>query len=233
MFDPNANASPVNPLPPVIVILALVIGGTEVVLQLGNAGVVGGAEAVGWRQELARALGFFTNVFDYMLQTRTYDWNTLGRFVTYPFVHYSAMHAGFATVMILAIGKAVGEVFHSVAVLVLFFASSIAGAFVFGLIGAGGNGMLIGAYPAVYGLIGAYTWLLWLQAGATGENRLMAFRLIALLGGLRGFYRVFFGGGNEWAADMTGFVVGFGLAFVLAPDGRARIVRWVNYLRQR
>lgn len=232
MFDPNANASPVNPLPPVIVILALVIGGTEVMLQLGNAGFIGGPEAVGWRLELMRELGFFINVFDYMRETRTFDWNTLGRFITYPFVHYAAMHAGFAVVMILAIGKAVAEVFHTIAVLVLFFASTAIGAFVYGAIGAT-QAPLIGAYPAVYGLIGAYTWILWLRAGATGQNRLLAFRLIGILTALRLFYRVSFGGGNEWAADLSGFVTGFALAFVLAPDGRARIGSWVRFLRQR
>ncbi len=232
MFDPNSNLSPFNPLPPVIVILALVISGIEITLQLGSAGLVGGTDAVGWRLETIRALGFFDNVFEYMRQTRTYDWNTLGRFITYPFVHFAFSHAVFAVVMLLAIGKAVGEVFHTASVLALFFTSSITGALAYGLFG---NPVypLVGSYPAIYGFLGAYTWLLWLNAGATGESRLLAFRLIGLLMILQIGYRLAFGGGDEWVGDLAGFITGFLLSFVLAPDGRARMGRWVTFLRQR
>ncbi len=232
MFDPNANVSPVNPLPPVIVILALAIAGIELTLQLATAGFIGGPNGVGWRLETMRALGFFDNVFEYMRQTDTYDWNTLGRFITYPFVHFAFTHAAFAFVMILAIGKAVGDIFHTFSVLAIFFISSITGALAFGLL-ADSQYPLIGSYPAIYGLIGAYTWTLWLNASADGESRLMAFRLIGLLMALQLIYRFFFGGSEEWIADLAGFVTGFLLSFVLAPDGRARINRWVVQIRKR
>ena len=55
---------------------------------------------------------------------------------------------------------------------------------------------LIGMFPAVYGLIGLYTWMLWVAADELGQNRYAAFRLIGVLvvlqlifGMIGGFYR--------------------------------------------
>ena len=42
--------SPLNPLPPVIIALFVVIVGVEAAFSLGARGLVGGPEAVGWRR---------------------------------------------------------------------------------------------------------------------------------------------------------------------------------------
>lgn len=232
MFDPNADKSPFNEIPPVIVALAVIIGGIEIMMQLSSRGFIGGEEGISWRVDAIRAFGFYDPIFEYMRETRTYNWETVGRMITYPFIHFAFTHAAFAVVMILAIGKAVAEVFHTVSVILLLVACLVIGAIAYGLVDDS-QYPLIGMYPAVYGLLGAYTWLLWLKAGATGESRLKAFRLIGFLVALQLFYRLAFGGGNDWAADLAGFATGFLLSFVLAPDGRARIVRWVEVLRRR
>lgn len=240
MFNPNANVSPVNPIPKVIVILALAIALAEVILQLASAGFIGGPEGVGWRVSAMRNVGFFDGVFEFMRQTGTYDLNTLGRFIGYIFVHYSFTHAAFAVVMILAIGKFVAESFRTVSVIILVVACAVSGALVYGLY-VDSNQPLIGAYPVVYGLLGAYTWILWLTAGATGQNRLTAFKLIGFLLLLQLTFRMIIpllydhdvDLGSDWIADLTGFIVGFSLSFVLAPDGRARIGRMIQTVRKR
>lgn len=232
MFDPNADKSPFNALPPVIVALAVIVGGIEIMMQLSSRGFIGGEDGISWRVDSIRAFAFYDPVFEFMRETGTYNWSTLGRFITYPFFHFAFTHAAFAVVMILAIGKAVAEVFHTVSVIILLAASSIIGATAYGLVDSS-NFPLLGSYSAIYGLLGAFTWLLWLRANATGESRLKAFRLIGFLLALQLFYRLSFGGGNDWVADLAGFVTGFLLSFVLAPDGRARIVRWVDVLRKR
>ena len=232
MFDPNANQSPFNELPPVIVALAVIIGGIEVMIQFATNGFIGGENGVGWRVDAIRSFAFYDPIFEYMRETNTYNWNTLGRMITYPFIHLAFTHAAFALVMILAIGKAVAEVFHTISVIVLLAACWIIGAMAYGFVD-NSNYPLVGSYPAVYGLLGAFTWLLWLKASATGESRLKAFQLIGILLALRLFYQLAFGGGNDWAADLAGFVTGFLLSFVLAPDGRARIIGWVEFLRRR
>lgn len=232
MFDPNSDKSPFNNLPPVVVALAVIIGGIEIMMQLSSRGLIGGENGISWRVDAIRSFGFYDPIFEYMRETRTFNWETMGRMITYPFIHFAFTHAIFAIVMILAIGKAVAEVFHTVSVIVLLVACSVIGATAYGLVD-NTQYPLIGSYPAVYGLLGAFTWLLWLKAGATGENRLNAFRLIGFLVALQLFYRLAFGGGNDWAADLAGFATGFLLSFVLAPDGRARIARWMEALRRR
>ncbi len=41
--------SPFNALPPIVVALALVIFGVELIFQAGARGFIGGPQAVGWR----------------------------------------------------------------------------------------------------------------------------------------------------------------------------------------
>ena len=48
MSNPE-NPLPVNPMPPVIVALFLLIAGIEAVMWLGAQGIAGGADGVGWR----------------------------------------------------------------------------------------------------------------------------------------------------------------------------------------
>ncbi|MEO1919722.1 MAG: rhomboid family intramembrane serine protease [Paracoccaceae bacterium] len=232
MFDPNADKSPFHEIPPVIVALAVIISGIEIMMQLSARGIIGGEEGISWRVDAISDYAFYGPVFEHMRETRTYDRTTLVRFVTYPFFHLAFTHAAFAVVMILAIGKAVAEVFHTASVIFLLIACSIIGAAAYGMVD-GSNYPLLGSYPAIYGLLGAFTWLLWLQASATGESRLKAFRLIGLLASLQLFYRLLFGGENDWVAELAGFATGFLLSFVLAPDGRARVVRWLEVLRRR
>lgn len=216
MFDPDHNASPFNSIPPVVVVLALLIGGVELFFQAANAGLVGGSMGFLMRSTAWGNFAFRDEIFEWMLRNSTYPVEHLWRFVTYPFVHQAAMHAVMACVLLLAIGKFVGERFRSVHVLLIFFVSAVAGALAYGVI-LDDNRPLVGAYPAVYGLLGAFTWVLWIGANGDPVGRLQAFRLIGFLMGLQLLFQALFGGGFEWVADLSGFVAGFGLCFLLAP----------------
>ena len=90
------------------------------------------------------------------------------RYVTYPLVHAGFVHMAFATAILLALGKAVAEVFTAGAVLAVFFAASIAGAVAFSLTGT--PGWLLGAYPGVFGILGAFTFLLWGRSRREGRK---------------------------------------------------------------
>ncbi len=216
--ETDPNAPPINPLPPVIVALALAIFGVEAVFQLGAAGLIGGPEAIGWRTAAIEKYGFYEPLFDWMLQNRILRWDYAYRFVTYPFVHGSFTHMIFALVFILALGKMVGEVFSAWAMLVIFFGASILGALAYGL-AWDTRIMLFGAYPAAYGFIGAFSYLLWTRLAGTGENRLQAFSLIGFLMALQLLWGLIFGSNGDWVADLAGFVAGFGLSFVVSPGG--------------
>lgn len=227
MHDPNA--SPFNSIPPVILILVAAVAGIELIFQAGASGFAGGAEAVGWRLEAVNAWAFSPVLFERMIETGQYPPRQMARFVSYAFVHLSFTHVLFVLVFLLALGKMVAETFAAWAVLVILFGSAVVAAVVYGLLPLG-DLALIGGYPAVYGLIGAYTFILWVGYGAVGQNRSAAFTLIAFLMGIQLIFGVLFGGGNDWVADLTGFATGFALSFVVSPGGWARVMA---KLRQR
>ncbi len=217
-----SDESPFNPLPPVVVALALLIFGFELALQADARGFAGGPDAVGWRVEAIRAYAFSGPVLDWMIDTGRWPPEHLKRFVTYPFVHFSFTHTLMVLVFLLALGKMVGEVFGTWAVLVVFFLSAIVGALAYGLI-LDETLPLTGAYPAVYGLIGSYTFMLWINLTGTGNTRMRAFTLIGFLMGLQLIFGLLFGANKDWLADIFGFATGFFVSFLMVPGVWGRI----------
>ncbi len=216
--DPNHSPmeGPFGTLPPLIVVLALVMAGIEAALSLGATGLVGGPQAIGWRIGAIEGYGFSAAVLDRLMVR--WDWDLASRLLSYPFVHMSLTHALFAVALLLALGKFVGEVLHPVALGLLLVATTLAGALAFGLF-TSTNYPLIGAYPAVYGLIGGFTYLMWLQLERSGSNRLAAFRLIGVLLALQLVFGLMFGADPAWVADAAGFIAGLVLSPLLAPGG--------------
>ncbi len=221
------DQNPINPLPPVVVALVLVVIGVEAALSMAAQGWIGGPQGVGWRLAAIEDYGVWTPVFDWMIERGDFSPDLLKRFVTYPFVHGSMTHAIFGAVLLLALGKFVGEVFHPVAVLLLFFGSAIAGGLVYTALLASDQ-PLYGAYPPVYGLIGAFTYLMWLRLGAVGANQFRAFLLIGILLGWQLLTGILFGGSPQWVADVTGFGAGLALAPLVGPGGWAAFLRRIR-----
>ena len=217
------DESPINPLPPIVVALALLILGIELVFQAGARGFAGGQDAIGWRLEAIRTYAFSAPILDWMIETGRWPLEHLIRFVTYPFIHVSFTHALMVIVFLLALGKMVGEVFGTLAVLIVFFLSAVVGALVYGLL-VDSPAPLIGGYPAVYGLIGSYTFMLWVALAGTHQNQMRAFTLIGLLMGLQLVFGLLFGGGKDWVADLSGFAAGFLVSFVMVPGALGRIL---------
>lgn len=227
MTDPNA--SPLNPLPPAVWVLALTIGGIELLFALGALGWVGGPGAVGWRIEAIQSHAFSAQILDWMISNRYFPLEHMARFVTYPFVHVSFTHTLFVVVFVLALGKMVGEIFSTWALFAVFFGAAIVGALAYGLVVSDAT-WLVGGYPAVYGLIGAFTFLLWVNLAAVGANKYRAFTLIAVLLSIQLLFGLLFGGTREWVADLAGFATGFFLSFVVSPGGWQHAL---DQLRQR
>jgi len=213
---------PVNPLPPVVWLLVLPIIAVELILSSGQHGLIGGPAAIGWRTAAIEDYGFFNVLFDHMLAVGSARPATLLRFVSYVFVSFSVTQTIFVVVFILALGKMVAEVFSAAAVLVIFFGSAVLGAVAYGLF-LNDPHPLISGYPAVYGLIGAFTFILWVRLAASGDHQARAFMLIGMLLGIQLLFRLLFGGSNDWVADVAGFVTGFVLSFVVSPGGWSRV----------
>jgi len=223
----NPNPPAVNPLPPVVVALFLFIMGIELIFTLGARGILGGPEAVGWRLNAIQTYAFSGEIFAWMIETGRWPLDQVMRFVTYPFVHGSFTQALFVCVFVLAMGKMVAEVFGSLAMIAIFVLSGIGGALVYALLLTEPY-PLIGGFPPVYGLIGAFTFILWVRLSAVGENQSRAFTLIAFLMGIQLVFGLLFGGTKDWVADLGGFATGFGLSFLFVPGGWARIRRMMQ-----
>lgn len=213
---------PFNKLPPVVVALALLILGVELVFQAGTRGLLGGAEGVGWRLAAMREYAFSGSILDWMIETGRYPLEHLKRFVTYPFIHVSFTHAAFVLVFLLALGKMVGEVFGTLAFLLVFFLSAIVGALAYGLL-LNDPSPVVGGYPAVYGLIGSYTFMLWVSLTGTGNTQYRAFTLIGFLMGLQLVFGLLFGSNKDWLADIFGFATGFFVSMLMVPGVWGRI----------
>jgi rhomboid protease GluP len=164
------NVSPFNALPPVVVALAVVIAGLEGMFQLATAGFLGGQGGVGWRLAAMQDYAVLDEVADWMLANMAFPPEHLLRFLTYPLIHGGFVHAAFVVVFILAIGKMVAEVFSPIAFVAIFWVSAIFGALVYVVL-LDSPFPLIGGYPGVYGLIGAFTFLMWVDAGMRGESQ--------------------------------------------------------------
>lgn len=214
--------SPVNPLPPVVWALFLVIVGLEAAFSLGARGLVGGPEAVGWRNAAIERFGFNATIFDWMVQTGQWPVEHLVRFLSYPFVHVSFTHTLFVGVILLAMGKIVAEAMGAIVFVAVFFVTSAGGALAWAVV-TGDRSWLVGGYPPVYGLIGAFTYLLWLRLGQTGAPQARAFTLIGFLMGFQLLMGMFYGSATDWIADLAGFACGFVLSVVLVPGGWARL----------
>lgn len=218
-----AAPSPVNPVPPVVVALFLFIAAIEALFSLGERGLIGGPQAVGWRMQAAQDYAFSGEIFDWMVTTGAWPAEHLIRLVAYPFVHGSFTHTLFACVMLLALGKMVAEVMGDWRTLTIFVVSGIGGALGFAL-ALDDPQPLIGAFPPIFGLVGAFTYLLWLRLGQMGAQQIRAFGLIGLLMLVQLVFGVFFAGGRDWVADLSAFGAGFALALLLTPGGPAHLL---------
>lgn len=218
-------------LPGGIVAFACLLAGIEAAFQLGAAGLIGGPFALGWRVEAMSDLGFSAPLFRLVLTTQRADGGTILRFVAYALVHQNLTHALFGLVLLVALGKAVAERFSQWAVGLVLVVATLAGALAYGLL-QDGRTLLVGIYPGVYGLIGAFTFALYAAADG-GRSRLMAFRLIGVLLMLQLVFLVLIGGANVWIADLGGFLAGFALAVALGDEGGARLRRLRARIRRR
>lgn len=221
MQDPDIQP-PVNPLPPAVILMFLAIAGIEAGLTLGEAGLIGGPGAVGWRLGLIRDFAFSGEIFDWMLANGQWPMTEVRRLVTYPFVHLGFTHGLFAMVLLLALGKMVAEVMGQLAFVAIFILSGVGGAVIYALL-LDDPVWLAGAYPNAYGLIGGYSFVMWRHLAGRGTQQYRAFSLIAVLMGIQLVWGVFFETGTMWVAELFGFLCGFGLCFLLAPGEWARI----------
>ncbi|PRY25558.1 rhomboid family protein [Aliiruegeria haliotis] len=224
MQDPNSQ-SPFNALPPVVVVLVAVIFGVELLFGLSRSGLIAGTRGGDdWRIFAIQNYAFSSEILHWMMETSRWPLEHVKRFVTYLFVHGSFTHMVMVCVFVLALGKMVGETFRQWTVAAIFLGSGVVGALAYGLL-SGATQPLYGGYTGAYGLIGAFTFILWVGYGRAGENQLQAFRLIGFLMGIQLLFGLIFGANKDWVAELAGFATGFVLSSVVQPGGWAALLR--------
>jgi membrane associated rhomboid family serine protease len=222
-MNSDHNAPPLNPLPPIVWLMALPLIGVELAIQLQSAGLLGAGAAMGWREAMFRHVMLLPEMLRLQWETGGHPVNELYRLVSYALVHASFSDTLFATVLFLALGKAVGEILHWWAMLVVVFCALVAGGLAHGLLVPGLKAPLVGAYPAVYGLIGAFTSLIFSNLARVGASKYRAFSLIGFLMAVQLIFALVFGGNWKWVAELSGFAAGFLVTFLVAPGGFKRI----------
>lgn len=233
---PGYDESPLNPVPPVIWALVLPMIAFEGYFGLGQLGFLGGGQpgaGLAMRQIVAERTAYSPELVLRLWQLGMVQLDQSWRILTYSFVHLSITHALFVVVFTLALGNLIASQFRPWAVLALFFGSAIGGALIYtllaGLLPQVRFQPLIGGYPAVYGFVGAFTFLLWTRLGQQNANRMRAFTLIGMLLLFQLVFGIIFQDGSlTWIAEVAGFGCGFLLSFLLVPGGIARVMRQIR-----
>jgi membrane associated rhomboid family serine protease len=223
-MDTDRKVQALNPVPWIVWVVVLPIAGAELAFQLQALGLINTGPAVmAWRQQLYQLVVLLPDLARLQWETGGHPANELYRLVAYPLVHASFSDALFPSVLLLALGKKVGEEFSPLGFAVIVLASTLCGGLAYSFLVPGLTAPLFGAYPVVYGLIGALTYLLFTELDQSGGNRLWAFRLISFLLVAQLIFAVVIGTSWTWVAELGGFVAGFALSFAVGPGGFRRL----------
>ncbi|MEZ5752780.1 MAG: rhomboid family intramembrane serine protease [Paracoccaceae bacterium] len=208
-----------NAMPAPVWLAVVAILGVEAVLMAAGMGLIGGPQGLGWRVHAIERFSYSAAIQHWMFETHQFPGYNLLRYVSFGFVHASPMHALFGAVIVAALGKAVAETFGHAAFVVLVLPVPALGAAVYGLIlGADSRAWLVGALPAGFALVGAFTWHRWRQAANATERR-RAFSMIGLLLGARIAFGVFGESAPMWVAELACFAIAFGASALFLGPG--------------
>ncbi|MGV6840027.1 MAG: rhomboid family intramembrane serine protease [Planktomarina sp.] len=209
----------INPLPAAVIVLFLPVVGMELYFAGANMGLWGRGNA---RLDMVRQLAVLPEAVH--MNWNLGRWNIdLSRLVLYPFVHASTLSATFGAVFILALGKFVGDAMGNRTVIITFFSAAIFGALAYVFL-TPDTYPLFGAYPAAYGLIGAFTYVRFAQAEGLGAQQMMAFQLLAILMAINLIFALVTGGPDLWVAELAGALAGFLTAAALRPGGIPHLI---------
>lgn len=223
-YDSRSVLNPISPLLLIIAAAALLV---ELVLQAGENNLIGGPEAHNWRALWLQAYGFFDPIFEQLRATGPRllidNPELVLTFIAYPFLAYGLPQALIGAVVFLALGRAVSLRFSLWAALVLFGAGILAGALAYGFVSAS-NLRLVGMFSPSCALIGAYCWTEYRFRQVQGEPIWPAFRILFFLGILNIVQYLFFQPTDFWVAELAAFITGFALSYLVAPGAARRIV---------
>ncbi|MAR20297.1 MAG: rhomboid family intramembrane serine protease [Rhodobacteraceae bacterium] len=131
-------------------------------------------------------------------------------FISHAFLHGGIIHALMNSVVLLSLGKVIGQKIGDWSVFVLFFLTAIGGAICFTIFSSA-IGPMVGASGAVFGFIGI--WQYWEFTFRKKSGLTLKPFFSTLLGLILVNFVIFLmlEGGLAWQAHLGGFLVGFGV----------------------
>lgn len=202
----EARPAPImNPLPWAVWLLTLGVAGVELVLWAGAHGLVNWAGSAGWRAQALVLFGVSPDLQGWMIDSGRFPPEGLWRYLSYGFFHLGPVQAALVVVITAALGKACAARLGSLKVLVLLVVAQAAGGVAFGQV-ADPGAWLIGGYPMIFALAGAYAALLRTRHALFMVAALVVARLVLT---------AMAGGGMDWLADLTALGIGAVLAWAL------------------
>lgn len=126
----------------------------EIVLSISDAGLIGSPE-LRW---IAFSYGAFWRPVLSGEVTPLFSGQLLTMYISHAFLHGGFVHLAMNSAVLLAIGKVIASRVGARKTILIFTLSAIGGGAAFGLLSTG-NGPMIGASGAVFGLIGV--WQAW------------------------------------------------------------------------
>jgi len=216
--DRPTHATPHQPLPLGLILLAGFIALVEGVLSLADAGIIPDHSL---RQRVYMAGAFWAELL--RGEPPLFAWQPVTMFVSHAFLHGGLGHMVMNLAILLGLGKFVGERYGAGAILPVFLVSAVAGGAAFGLL-ASGTYPMVGASGAVFGFLGVWTvwdWRRHRAAGAPARPVVMRVAGLVLINlllfiGLQGML--------AWEAHLGGFLAGLA-AGCLLEHGRTQKAR--------
>ena len=219
MSDPTKPV--INHLPAPVIVFVLILTLGEFYITGAEARFWGSSES---RIALIRQVAFLPEVFQRSLLAGSWVPELFLRLITYPFVHSSLLQAVFAGVLTLTLGKFLAGVLGSFAIILIFFSSSMFAALGYSFF-TNDSFPLFGSFPAAYGLIGAFTFVLFGRSNGSLNQQLQAFRLLSILMFINIIFAFFQNGPALWVAELSAVVMGFVCTAFLYPSGISVIIK--------
>lgn len=201
-----------HPLPVVVWMLLLPIGGVEFVLTMGEAGLVNWPGSATWREGAVQLLGVTPQLQDWMLGAQTFPPEHLLRYLSFALVHLGPLQAVLVMAIVAGLGTGSAGALGSGRVLAVALFAQATGAGVFGAVAPPGA-WLVGGYPLAFAMAGIFAACAQARRGWQVLGALVLGRL-ALAGIM---------GGMDWLADLVAAAAGYALARALRPGLRARL----------
>lgn len=194
--------------PAFVWVLVGLLAAIEIILSAADSGLIG---APRWRS-MAIFLGAFWPPILAEGASGLYPGQREAMFLTHAFLHANMLHMVMNAVILLSLGKAIGERAGALRTLLLFALSAVAGGLAFWLISIS-DGPMIGASGAAFGFFGLWNAWDFLRRRRRGASLRPVLGTIVGLVVVNVVLFVFLEGGLAWEAHLGGYLMGWLAAF--------------------